>query len=88
MVSRIVIDFSKIRKSVLSLTIFTGSILVSIVGSAVYPLKMVDPSERPYSEKFPSGTDSWGRDLLVLLLHGIKNSYASMHTQCLVIRYK
>lgn len=78
MVSRIVKDLFKIRKLVLSVAIFTGTIIVSVVGSAVYPidpLKMVGPPEQPPSEKFPLGTDSWGRDLLALLLHGIKNSF-------------
>ena len=78
MVSRIVKDLFKIRKLVLSIAIFTGTILASVIGSAVYPvdpLKMVGPPEQPPSEKFPLGTDSWGRDLLALLLHGIKNSF-------------
>lgn len=78
MVSRIVKDLFKIKKLVLSLTIFTSTILVSIIGSVVYPvdpLKMVGPPEQPPSQKFPLGTDSWGRDLLALLLHGIKNSF-------------
>jgi peptide/nickel transport system permease protein len=78
MVSRIVKDLFKIRKLVLSVAIFTGTILASVIGSAVYPvdpLKMVGPPEQPPSEKFPLGTDSWGRDLLALLLHGIKNSF-------------
>ncbi|MEM2931187.1 MAG: ABC transporter permease [Thermoproteota archaeon] len=78
MVSRIIKDLFKIKKLVLSLAIFIGTILVSIIGSAIYPvdpLKMVGPPELPPSEKFPLGTDSWGRDLLALLLHGIKNSF-------------
>jgi len=40
MVSRIVKDLFKIRKLVLSVAIFTGTILASVIGSAVYP---VDP---------------------------------------------
>ena len=41
MVSRIVKDLFKIRKLVLSVAIFTGTIFASVIGSAVYP---VDPS--------------------------------------------
>lgn len=78
MVSRIVKDLFRIKKLVLSLSIFIGMILLSVIGSAIYPvdpLKMVGPPEQPPSGKFPMGTDSWGRDLLALLLHGIKNSF-------------
>jgi peptide/nickel transport system permease protein len=78
MIPRIVKDLFKIKKLDVSIAIFMGAILMSVVGSMIYPvdpLKMVGPPEQPPSGNFPLGTDSWGRDLLALLLHGIKNSF-------------
>ena len=51
--------------------------LTSVFGSVLYkvkPLAIAGPAEQPPSAEFPLGTDSWGRDLLALLLTGTKNS--------------
>lgn len=78
MIPRIVKELFKIKKLDISIAIFVGMLLVSLFGSVAYPvdpLEIVGPAEQGPSEKFPLGTDSWGRDLLALLLHGIKNSF-------------
>jgi len=70
-------DLLKIKKLDVSLTIFIGLMLTSIFGSILYrtePLDIVGRPEQPPSDQFPLGTDSWGRDLLALLLGGTKNS--------------
>lgn len=75
---RIIKELFKIKKLVLSVAMSLGILLISLFGSILYPvdpLEMVGPAEQGPSEKFPLGTDSWGRDLLALLLHGIKNSF-------------
>jgi peptide/nickel transport system permease protein len=76
MVPKMIKELFTIKKLDLSLAIFIGALLVSLIGSMRYsdPLKMVGFPEQPPSREFPLGTDSWGRDLLALLLNGIKNS--------------
>lgn len=67
----------RIKKLDVSLGIFVGMWLISIFGSLIYnvdPLAIVGLPEQPPSNRFPLGTDSWGRDLLALLLGGIRNS--------------
>jgi peptide/nickel transport system permease protein len=70
-------DLLRIKKLDVSLAIFVGIMLTSVFGSMLYatkPLAIVGPSEQSPSAEFPLGTDSWGRDLLALLLTGTKNS--------------
>ena len=70
-------DLLRIKKLDVSLAIFVGILLTSVFGSMVYnvePLSIAGPAERPPSSEFPLGTDSWGRDILALLLTGTKNS--------------
>lgn len=70
-------DLLRIKKLDASLAIFIGIILTSVFGSMLYatkPLAIVGPAEQSPSVEFPLGTDSWGRDLLALLLAGTKNS--------------
>jgi len=51
--------------------------LTGVFGSILYkvdPLAAVGPPEQPPSDRFPLGTNSWGRDNLALLLSGIESS--------------
>ena len=77
MVPQLIKDLLRIKKLDVSLAIFVGIMLTSVFGSMLYgvaPLAIVGPAEQPPSSEFPLGTDSWGRDLLALLLTGTKNS--------------
>lgn len=77
MMPPIIKDLLKIKKLDASVVIFFGIMLAGVFGSTVYavdPVAMVGPPEQPPSNLFPLGTDSWGRDLLALLLSGIKSS--------------
>ncbi len=77
MVPPIIKDLLRIKKLDVSLAIFMGIMITSVFGSMLYkekPLAIVGPAEQPPSAEFPLGTDSWGRDLLALLLTGTKNS--------------
>jgi len=70
-------DLFRIKKLDVSLGVIVGLLLISIFGSILYrvnPLAISGPPEQPPSKDFPLGTDSWGRDLLALLLAGIRNS--------------
>ncbi len=74
---QVIKDLLRIKKLDVSLAIFLGIMLTSVFGSILYdvkPLAIVGPAEQPPSAEFPLGTDSWGRDLLALLLTGTKNS--------------
>lgn len=80
-------DLLRIKKLDASLAIFIGLILTSVFGSMLYattPLAVVGPAEQPPSVEFPLGTDSWGRDLLALLLAGTKNSFRIGVTAALI----
>lgn len=77
MIPRIIKELFKIKKLIVSLSIFLGLILLSVFGSILYPvdpLSVVGPPERPPSSAYPLGTDNRGRDVLALVIHGIKNS--------------
>lgn len=77
MVPQVIKDLLRIKKLDVSLAIFMGIMLTSVFGSVLYnvkPLSIAGPAEQPPSADFPLGTDSWGRDLLALLLTGTKNS--------------
>ncbi|MCX8170994.1 MAG: ABC transporter permease, partial [Candidatus Bathyarchaeota archaeon] len=77
MIPRIIKELFKIKKLDVSLGIFGGLILLSIFGSILYPvdpLSVVGPPEKPPSSAFPLGTDNRGRDVLALVIHGIRNS--------------
>jgi len=77
MIPPIIKDLLKIKKLDVSVVIFLGIMLTGVFGSTVYsvdPLAMVGSPEQPPSSLFPLGTDSWGRDLLALLLSAIKSS--------------
>ena len=77
MVPQLIKDLLRIKKLDVSLAIFMGIMLTSVFGSVLYkvkPLAIAGPAEQPPSAEFPLGTDSWGRDLLALLLTGTKNS--------------
>jgi len=77
LVPPIIKDLFKIKKFDISLGIFIGIMLTGFFGSMIYPVKplaIVGPPERPPSDLFPLGTDSWGRDNLARLLTGIKSS--------------
>lgn len=77
MVPQLIKDLLRIKKLDVSLAIFMVIMLTSVFGSVLYgvkPLAIAGPAEQPPSAEFPLGTDSWGRDLLALLLTGTKNS--------------
>jgi peptide/nickel transport system permease protein len=77
LIPQVIKDLLRIKKLDVSLAIFVGIMLTSVFGSMLYatkPLAIVGPSEQSPSAEFPLGTDSWGRDLLALLLTGTKNS--------------
>jgi peptide/nickel transport system permease protein len=77
LVPQLIKDLLRIKKLDVSLAIFMGIMLTSVFGSVLYkvkPLAIAGPAEQPPSAEFPLGTDSWGRDLLALLLTGTKNS--------------
>ena len=77
MVPQLIKDLLRIKKLDVSLAIFMGILLTSVFGSVLYkvePLAIAGRAEQPPSAEFPLGTDSWGRDLLALLLTGTKNS--------------
>ncbi len=70
-------ELFRIKKLVISVAILIGLIMLSLLGPIVYPVDpsdMSNPAEEPPSSKFPLGTDSYGRDLLAQLLHGINSS--------------
>jgi peptide/nickel transport system permease protein len=74
---QVIKDLLRIKKLDASLAIFISILITSVLGSMLYatkPLAIVGPAEQPPSADFPLGTDSWGRDLLALLLAGTKNS--------------
>jgi len=87
MIPQIVKDLFKIKKLDVSLAVFIGMIVMSVFGSVLYPvdpLYMANPPESPPSKVFPLGTDSWGRDLLALLINGIKSSLSIGVTAALI----
>jgi len=70
-------ELFRIKKLVVSVAILIGLIMLSLLGPIVYPVDpsdMSNPAEEPPSSRFPLGTDSYGRDLLAQLLHGINSS--------------
>lgn len=77
MVPPIIKDLFRIKKFDISLAIFIGIMFTGIFGSILYnvdPLVVVGPAEEPPSNRFPLGTNSWGRDNLAQLLNAIENS--------------
>jgi len=77
MVPPIIKDLFRIKKFDISLALFVGIMLTGVFGSILYnvnPLAVVGPPEQPPSNRFPLGTNSWGRDNLALLLSGIESS--------------
>jgi len=77
MIPPIIKDLFRIKKLDISLAIFIGVMLTGMLGPVIYavdPLAIVGPPEEPPSDRFPLGTNSWGRDLLARLLSGIESS--------------
>lgn len=77
MIPKLLKELFKIRKLVVSVAIFLTLVSMGLIGPLIYPvdpIAIVGPPERPPSDRFPFGTDSWGRDLLAQILHGIRNS--------------
>ncbi|HBT99876.1 MAG TPA: ABC transporter permease [Thermotoga naphthophila] len=59
------------------MSIFLFFLMLGILGPVVYrvsPTKMTWDYEQPPSAKHPLGTDTYGRDVLAQLLHGIRSS--------------
>lgn len=77
MIPSLIRDLFKIKKLDISIAIFVAITLAGIIGPILYPVDpttIVGPAEHRPSTRYPLGTDSWGRDLLAQLLHGIRNS--------------
>jgi len=77
MIPSLIKDLFKIKKLDISIAIFAAITLAGIVGPILYPVDptaIVGPAEHRPSIRYPLGTDSWGRDLLAQLLHGIRSS--------------
>jgi len=65
------------KRFIAGISVFIAILLMGLVGPLLYPkdpLSFAGPMERPPSEKYPLGTDTYGRDLLAQLLHGTRNS--------------
>lgn len=78
MVPPILKDLFKIKKLDISLGIFIGLLLISIVGSALFypnPGRNTGRYEARPSSQFPLGTDSLWRDNLACLINGMQNSF-------------
>ncbi len=77
MPSRILLEIFKIKKFTISLAIILLLLFIGLVGPSIYPtdpFEAVFRPEDPPSSKNPLGTDSYGRDVLAQLLHGIRMS--------------
>lgn len=77
MIPPIIKELFRIKKLDMSLIIFFNIVAMGLIGPMLYPvdpIAMVGAPEQPPSNRFPLGTDSWGRDLLAQLLTGIRNS--------------
>jgi len=76
-IPRIIKELFKIKKLDISLAIFVGIILVGVLGPLLYPVspfERVGRPESPPSASAPLGTDARGRDVLALVIGGIRNS--------------
>ncbi len=65
------------KRFVIGISIFTFIVLTGIIGPMIYqkdPISFAGPMEKPPSSDYPLGTDTYGRDILAQLLHGIRNS--------------
>lgn len=77
MIPPILKNLLRIKKFDISVSIILFITLVGIIGPFVYtvdPTALRAPPEVPPNNKYPLGTDSYGRDLLAQLLHGIRSS--------------
>lgn len=77
MVKTLIRELFKIKKLVISLTVLIIVFLIGILGPLIHevsPTTMVGPAERPPSGEYPLGTDTYGRDVLAQLIHGIRTS--------------
>ncbi|MCD6325757.1 ABC transporter permease [Candidatus Bathyarchaeota archaeon] len=77
MIPPILKNLLRIKKFDISVSIILFITLVGIIGPFVYtvdPTALHAPPEVPPNNKYPLGTDSYGRDLLAQLLHGIRSS--------------
>ncbi|MFN6991711.1 MAG: hypothetical protein ACK4MM_03195 [Fervidobacterium sp.] len=67
----------KNKKFIIGITIFALFILLGILGPLIYrvdPTEMTWDTEQGPSKVHPLGTDTYGRDILAQLLHGIRAS--------------
>ncbi len=87
MIPPIIKELFSIEKLDVSLSILMIIILIGLVGPLLYPVsptEIVSSPEHPPSRKFPLGTDSYGRDLLAQLIHGIHISLRIGATAALI----
>lgn len=67
----------KNKKFIIGFSIFIIFLLMGFLGPVVYrvdPTEMTWDYEQPPSSSHPLGTDTYGRDILAQLLHGIRSS--------------
>ncbi|MEM0459580.1 MAG: ABC transporter permease [Thermofilaceae archaeon] len=73
----ILLEIFGIKKFTISIVVIAALIIAGLVGPTLYkvdPLTMRFAPERPPSSENPLGTDTYGRDVLAQLLHGIRMS--------------
>jgi len=67
----------KNKKFTIGFSIFAFFVVLGIVGPIIYkvnPMEMTGMFETPPSKEHPLGTDTYGRDILAQLLHGVRTS--------------
>ncbi|MCD6096016.1 MAG: ABC transporter permease [Thermoprotei archaeon] len=67
----------RIKKALVSIIVLLAVVVIGIIGPIVYPVdptSTTGPPERPPSKQYPLGTDTFGRDVLAQVLHGIRSS--------------
>jgi len=65
------------RRFVVGIALFLAVVLTGVIGPLLYPvdpLSFAGPMETPPCEKYPLGTDTYGRDVLAQLLVGTRTS--------------
>ncbi|MCD6253619.1 MAG: ABC transporter permease [Thermotogae bacterium] len=77
MFSTMIRPLFKNKKFIIGISIFLLFLLLGILGPTFYkvdPTEMTWDYEQPPSVEHPLGTDTYGRDILAQLLHGIRSS--------------
>jgi len=78
MIPPIIKDLFKIKKFTISMILILSTLAFGYLGPYIYPInpnRMTFYPESPPSPTNPLGTDSYGRDMLAQIIHGIKSSF-------------